>query len=369
MARPDTRVPVTLLTGFLGSGKTTLLRALLAEPGMEGTAVLINEFGEIGLDHLLVRSVHGDAIVLQNGCICCTLQADLQQGLRDVIDGRADGSFPNFERIVIETTGLADPSPIIQTLILDQMLKHQVRLANTIVTVDAVNGAAQLHTHIESVRQVAVADRLVVTKSDIASEASRAALRREIERLNPTARLYDSQAKDFTARALVIEGLADPDSKLAEVQRWLRYADGQSEKGDSGHGHDHDHDHEDHEHAAHAGAGHHSANIRSFSLRITEPIDWTAFGVWLTALLHRHGTQVLRVKGLLNVSDALGPVVLHGVQHIIHTPMHLDAWPDADTSSRIVFVVQDLDPELIRESLFTFLAAARGDQRALAVTD
>ena len=205
VARPDTRVPVTLLTGFLGSGKTTLLRALLAEPGMEGTAVLINEFGEIELDHLLVRSVHGDAIVLQNGCICCTLQADLQQGLRDVIDGRADGSFPNFERIVIETTGLADPSPIIQTLILDQMLKHQVRLANTIVTVDAVNGAAQLHTHIESVRQVAVADRLVVTKSDIASEASRAALRREIERLNPTARLYNSQAKDFTARALVIE--------------------------------------------------------------------------------------------------------------------------------------------------------------------
>ena len=359
MSRIENRVPVTLLTGFLGSGKTTLLRAILSEPGMEGTAVLINEFGEIGLDHLLVRSVHGDAIVLQNGCICCSLQADLQQGLRDVIDGRADGSFPPFERIVIETTGLADPAPIIQTLILDQMLKHQVRLANTIATVDAVNGAAQLHTHIESVRQVAVSDRLVITKSDIAPPASLQALRREIIRLNPTAEVYDNQTKGFTARSLVIEGLADPDTKLAEVRRWLRFADGHGEDKDA-HGHHHGED--EHDHDAH---GPHNSSIRSFSLRVTEPLDWTAFGVWLTALLHRYGTQVLRVKGLLNVSDALGPVVLHGVQHIIHTPMHLDAWPDEDKSSRIVFIVQDLDPNLVRESLFTYLAAARGEKCTL----
>jgi G3E family GTPase len=362
MRTNDTRVPVTLLTGFLGSGKTTLLRRLLTEPGMEGTAVLINEFGEIGLDHLLVKSVHGSAVVLQNGCICCTLQADLQDGLRNVIDGRADGSFPEFDRIVVETTGLADPAPIIQTLILDQMLKHQVRLANTIVTLDAVNGVGQLGTHIESVRQLAVADRLVITKTDLASAEAQAELRRDIARLNPTAWVYNAQGSDFTARSLLVEGLADPATKLAEVKQWLRYADGP----DHGHDHRHGHDHHDHHDQDDAVSTTHSTNIQSFSLRITEPIDWTAFGVWLTALLHRHGAQVLRVKGLLNVSDALGPVVLHGVQHIIHTPLHLDEWPDEDTSSRVVFIVQDIDPALIRESLFSYLAAARGENRVHA---
>ena len=210
MRDTDSRVPVTLLTGFLGSGKTTLLRRILSAPRMAGTAVLINEFGEIGLDHLLIRSVHGSAVVLQNGCVCCTLQADLQQGLRDVIDGRANGSFPEFDRIAIETTGLADPAPILQTLILDQMLKHQVRLANTVATVDALNGAMQLQTHIESVRQAAIADRLVITKSDIASADTVGALRKELSELNPTARLLDIQSPEFDACALLTEGLADP---------------------------------------------------------------------------------------------------------------------------------------------------------------
>ena len=355
MRTVDSRVPVTLLTGFLGSGKTTLLRRILSAPRMTRTAVLINEFGEIGLDHLLVQSVHGNAVVLQNGCICCTLQADLQQGLRDVIDGAADGSLPGFDRIAIETTGLADPAPILQTLILDQMLKHQVRLANTVATVDALNGAMQLRTHIESVRQAAIADRLVLTKSDIAPADAVGALRKRLSELNPTARLLDVQSPEFDACALLTEGLADPATKLAEVQHWLRSAAVHEEAG---------HDRHDHrwpgEGHAHSGHGH-SAHIRSFSLRIEEAVDWTAFGVWLTSLLHRHGAQVLRVKGLLNVSDALGPIILHGVQHVIHAPLHLDTWPDEDTNSRIVFVVQDIDPDLIRRSLFTFLAAARGD--------
>lgn len=351
MRAPDTRTPVTLLTGFLGSGKTTVLKRLLCEPDMAGTAVLINEFGEIGLDHLLVRSVHGNAVVLQNGCVCCSLQEDLRQGLRDTIDACAAGSFAPFDRIVIETTGLADPAPIIQTLLLDPMLRHQLRLAQTVTTVDAVNGAAQLRTHRESLRQAAVADRLVVTKSDLVTPAVLAALRQALASLNPTAWLDDAQESAFEIRAILTGGLADPATKLAEVRRWLDSAPMRDRDAGGHHAQGHD---------AHPAAHRHGSAIASFSLRVTEPLDWTAFGIWLTLLLHRHGPKVLRVKGLLNVSDALGPVVLHGVQHIIHPPVHLADWPDQDTSSRIAFIVEDIDPRLLEESLLGFLAAARG---------
>jgi G3E family GTPase len=343
----DRRLPVCVLSGFLGSGKTTLLRRMFAAPRMAGTAVLINEFGEIGLDHLLVRPVHGNAVVLQNGCICCTLQSDLQQGLRDLIDSRSDPALPPFERIVVETTGLADPAPVLQTLVLDPMLRHQIRLANTIVTIDALHGAAQLDRHVEAYRQAATADRLVITKADMADAGAVAALRVRLAALNPTARIIDAHAAGFDPCRLILEGLADPATKLAEIRHWLH------QPGTSPHDH-----------------GAHGARIQSFSLRVEEQIDWTAFGVWLTALLHRHGKSVLRVKGLLNVPDARGPIVLHGVQHVIHAPVHLDAWPDADMASRLVFVVQDIDPDLVRRSLFTFLAAARpGPLRRVAAAE
>jgi G3E family GTPase len=343
---PDNlRIPVSVLTGFLGSGKTTLLRQLLVDPGMNRTAVIINEFGEIGLDHLLVKSVLEDAVVLQNGCVCCTLKTDLRQGIADMIDGRSEGKFPDFDRIVVETTGLADPAPIAQTLLIDPMLRNQVRLANIVATVDGLLGAEQLQAHAESMRQAAVADRLVVTKTDMVSPAMAQALKRELARLNPTARVYDVQADKFDARALLTEGITDSATKLAEVRYWLEASEA-------------DHDHEDvdgpHLHLV----GQHSERIKSFSLRVEEEIDWTAFGVWLTALLHRHGPKVLRVKGLLRVPGATGPVVLHGVQHVIHPPVHLDEWPDADHASRIVFVVQGIEPALLRRSLMTFLCAA-----------
>jgi G3E family GTPase len=316
--------------------------------------VLINEFGEIGLDHLLVKSVAGDAVVLQNGCICCTLRTDLQQGLRDLIDGRSVDAFPEFDRVVIETTGLADPAPIAQTLLLDPMLRHQVRLANIVTTVDGIHGLAQLRSHAESLRQAAVADRLVITKSDLISRAQLEALKRELLRLNPTSRILDAQSDGFAAGALLTDGLADPSTKLKEVQHWLASSSGAA-------GHDHDHAHHDPD--AHLGASH-SGHIKSFSLRIADEIDWTAFGVWLTALLHRHGEKVLRVKGLLNVSGASSPVVLHGVQHVIHPPIHLDQWPDEDRASRIVFVLQDIEPEVLDRSLRKFLHAAAGGSTA-----
>ena len=349
-AAPDNpRIPVSVLTGFLGSGKTTLLRRLLVDPGMNRTAVIINEFGEIGLDHLLVKSVLEDAVVLQNGCVCCTLKTDLRQGIADMIDGRSEGKFPEFDRIVLETTGLADPAPIAQTLLIDPMLRNQVRLANIVATVDGVLGAEQLHTHDESMRQAAVADRLVITKTDMVSPGRAQALQRELARLNPTARVYDIQADKFDARALLTEEITDSATKLAEVRHWLEASEVE-----------HDHDHEDVEGPHLHLGGQHSERIRSFSLRVEEEIDWTAFGVWLTVLLHRHGPKVLRVKGLLRVPGATGPVVLHGVQHVIHPPVHLDEWPDADHASRIVFVVQGIEPPLLRRSLTAFLGAASG---------
>src|ERR1700733_13722606 len=345
MARNGEKFPLSVLTGFLGSGKTTLLRRLLSEPETVKTAVLINEFGEIGLDHLLVRSVIGDAVILQNGCICCTLRTDLQQGLRDLIDGRADGKFPDFDRVVIETTGLADPAPIAQTLLLDPMLRHQTRLANIVTTVDGIHGAAQIKKHPECLRQAAIADRLMITKTDLISLETLAVLKRDLQRLNPTAKLFDVNSDIFDAAGLLTEGVSDPESKLREVQHWL---------GSPAETHLHHHG---------PGEKHsviHSEDIKSFSVRLEGDIDWSAFGVWLTALLHRHGDRVLRVKGLLRVADARGPIVLHGVQHVIHPPIHLEEWPDADHSSRLIFVLQGIEPAVLEESLIKFLRAAAG---------
>jgi G3E family GTPase len=249
---------------------------------------------------------------------------------------------------VIETTGLADPAPIAQTLLIDPMLRHQVHLANIVTTVDGMHGAAQLHSHPESLRQAAIADRLVITKSDLVAPALVRQFRQDLMRLNPTARIFDVQSDQFDANALLTEGVADPATKLAEVRHWLQMTGGDEHEEDI-----------PHDHAHHLGDAH-SPDIKSCSLRIEDDIDWTAFGVWLTALLHKHGTKVLRVKGLLNVADADGPVVIHGVQHVIHPPVHLEEWPDEDRASRIVFVVQGIEPELLRRSLFTFLLAANG---------
>src|SRR5882724_9814021 len=351
MTGDGSRLPVTVLTGFLGSGKTTLLRRLLSAPDMAGTAVLINELGEVGLDHLLVRAVHEGAVLLQNGCLCCSLRGDLQRGLRDLLDGRSAARLPDFDRVVIETTGLADPAPIIHTLIADPMLRHQVHLSNVVATVDGVHGRAQLDTHGESLRQAAMADRIVITKSDIAAPGAIDRLRSRLGQVNATAALIDAQADLLRPAQLLSEGIADPATRLAEVRRWLALPAADVDS--------HDHD-----------AAPHHAGVRTFSLRIEEPVDWTAFGVWLTSLLYCHGRRVLRVKGLLNVADLPErPVVLHGVQTVIHPPTHLDAWPDDDRASRLVFIVEGLDPAAIRRSMAIFLgAAARSHPLTAAAT-
>ena len=331
-------IPVNVVTGFLGSGKTTLLQRLLASPALRDTAVLVNEFGEVGLDHHLLEHVAEGTLLLDNGCICCALRGDLKEALRDLFSRRERGEIPRFSRLVIETSGLADPVPIAYTVLAEPVLQHHFRLANVVTTIDAVNAEAQLERYPESVKQAAVADRLVLTKTDLCAPAQVRALRARLGRLNPAAPIYDSAGEPLEPEALLVEDIYDPEARVREVSRWWEGAGSHAS-------HDHEHDHGDGE-------------ISSFSLEFAEPLDWTAFGIWLSMLLNRHGENVLRVKGMLNVQGAEAPVLINGVQHIVHPPVHLDAWPEGERRSRLVFIVRELSRARIEASLAVFNALA-----------
>ena len=336
-------IPVNVITGALGSGKTTLLARLLRDPGMADTAVLINEFGEVGLDHHLLQRIDGDTVMLQSGCLCCTIRGDLAASVRDLYGRRQRGEIARFRRLVVETTGLADPAPVIYTLMAEDVLRHHFRLGNVVTTVDAVNGARQLDRNDESLKQAAVADRIVLTKTDIADAARVSALRSRLAALNPAAPLFEG-ADAANSVKLFTRDVYDPRTKGREVARWVEAA-GRPDAGQHAHdvnGHD---------------VNRHDASIHAFCLTFDTPIDWIAFGVWLTMLLHAHGENVLRVKGILNVAESQTPVALHGVQHIVHPPVHLAAWPDADRRSRIVFIVRGLAQADIEASLAAFVGA------------
>ncbi len=363
------RLPISVLTGFLGSGKTTVLNHLIRQPELSRTLVLINEFGEIGVDHDLVTQSKDEVVIeMSSGCLCCTIRGDLAKTLREAPGRFARGGKLWFDRVVIETTGLADPAPILHTLIADPGVAGRYRLDGVIATVDAVNGGDTLDRQIESVKQAAMADRLLITKTDLVDRDTLGALQGRLRDLNPAAPQIIAKNGVVDPARLFDAGLYDPKTKSLDVQNWLKAeAYDAPHEHDDGHKHDHQQEEEGHGHAHdHHDVNRHDAHIKAVCLTIDEPIHSSALDVWFETLFAFRGANFLRTKAIINVVDYDGPVVVHGVQHIFHPAVTLKEWPSEDRRSRIVFITRNIDEAALRNTV-RMLTDTRAQQQPQGV--
>lgn len=323
MIEGDTRHPITVVTGFLGSGKTTLLANVLRDPRFENTAAIINEFGEAGLDHRVIRRIEESTRLLSGGCICCNMRDDLVQELKDILNEAECGKIL-LDGVVIETTGLADPAPILFSILMDPVLANRYYVDNVVCCLDAANGELHLKNNPESVKQLVTADTIIITKTDLVGKKRVEQMRERIRQLNPAALVWEAANGAIDPEVVFGgAGLTSMETRLHTVEQLV--TEGFS----------------------------HDGEVRSMSIKFYDPLDWVAFGLWMSMLLYAHGEKMLRIKGIVDVGEK-GPIVINGVQHIIHPPNHLDDWNGEEHNSQIVFIMKGLEPTRVMESLVAF---------------